>query len=43
MKRARKHFPGPVMSKDKRPGVAAVFAALYEDEEQVNWNIPSFI
>jgi len=24
-----------VMSKDKRPGVAAVFAALYEDEEQV--------
>ena len=29
------------MAKDKRPGVAAVFAALYEDEEQVNWN--SFI
>ena len=40
---ALKHFPGQVMSKDKRPGVAAVFAALFEDEEQVNWNIPSFI
>ena len=34
-----KHFPGQVMSKDKRPGVAA----LFEDKEQVNWNIPSFI
>ena len=40
---ALKHFPGQVMSKDKRPGVAAVFAALFDDEEQVNWNIPSFI
>ena len=36
-----KHFPDQVMAKDKRPGVAAVFAALYEDKEQVNWN--SFI
>ena len=33
-----KRLPDQVMAKDKRPGVAAAFAALYEDEEQVNWN-----
>jgi hypothetical protein len=30
-------FPGQVMAEDKRPGVAAVLAALYPDvKEQVN-------
>ena len=38
-----KHFPDQVMAKDKRLGVADVFAALYENEEQVNWNTPSLI
>ena len=29
-----KHFPDQVMAKDKRPGVAAVFTALYPDEDK---------
>ena len=29
-------FPDQVMAKDKRPGVAAIFAALYPDEDKVS-------